>query len=301
MTTHSNIIAISDATTPSGNIVMWALHGSVSHTDLVAAWEARGGDATMLPKPTKPARALRRALHALAGKRRLVRPLGQDRGHALVDERATDDSLEHHTGARARVEGGALRVHDADPETEASIAQGFVAHQGLVLAADIGDWLVSLVPSSLDGVALRPKGGVYFVPPHATEMLDRIDGTLRAVGIARIFRVPAMRSADAVETILHAVQNEARDAAVVLAEALADGTYTTRRGWEARVADLDALEAKVARYEALLGSNLDAFKAKLVPLRAGLAAAALAADTRSEQDAHGGGNAHAGFAGLAAL
>lgn len=294
------IIAVTDTNAPAGAIIMWALSGTVPHARLEAAWVARGGDAADLPKAPKPRRVLRRALQTLAGKRRLVRPLGEhaERGHALVDERDEGDAgLVHATSASARVEGGALRVEGAGPDLSHAIEARYQAQQGLLLASDIGDWLVQQVPATLDGVALRPKGGVYFVPPHAIERLDMLAATLADVGVARIFRVPAMHSEDAVETILHAVQNEARDGAVALAEALADSVHTTRRGWEARLRDLDALEAKVTRYEALLGASLTTLHEKLTPLRAGLAAAALAADTKSDPDSGGA----AGLASLASL
>lgn len=117
---------------------------------------------------------------------------------------------------------------------------------------------ISRLLSALGGVLCRRTGGVYFLPEVAAkkfeplaDMLDAAEGEL-SVTITKFALRPGERSYDLVLTSL---RQEVSDALVEIEEGLAElGTSKPRSNGQAtRLATLDALNAKVSRYESLLG------------------------------------------------
>ena len=97
---------------------------------------------------------------------------------------------------------------------------------------------------------------------------------LRAASGHVLYELPTMRSGEAVRAVLDSLEADAASEAGAIAEALCAG----KLGDKARAGKGDKvreLEAKLGRYEALLGSKLDSFRAKLETLRASLAVDAL--------------------------
>jgi hypothetical protein len=278
-----NIIA-TESNAAAGAIVLWSLAGEVALDDLVAEWTARGGAQDDLPNAPTALRVLRRACVAVAGKR-LVRPIRE--GFALVDEREDEaTTLDFEIAARARLHGGALTVDGADWVLGDALRAEYQRAIGRLEANEISGWLVREM-DRVDAVGLRERGGVYFVPPSGLARIRKIADTLADVSRCRLYEIPAMRSDSAVEAILAAVEAEASEAVRGLQEDIETQRWKTERGWVARTRDLDDVEAKMARYEGLLGTKITSLAARLASVRAGLAAAALAAasdDSDSSND-----------------
>jgi hypothetical protein len=277
-----NIIATDNAA--AGAIILWTLAGDISRADLVDAWIARGGEEDDLPRAPTVMRALRRACNDVAGKR-LVRPIRD--GFALVDEHEDEAAtLEFAIAARARIQNGALVVDGSDWVLGDRIRDAHQRSVGRLEANEISCWLVREMDHT-DAVALRERGGVYFVPPAGLERVRKVSDTLADVSRCKLYEIPAMRSDSAVEAILAAVEAEASEAVRGLQEDIETQRWKTERGWVARTRDLDDVEAKMARYESLLGTKITSLAARLASVRAGLAAAALAAaseDSDSSND-----------------
>lgn len=274
MNAINSIVAVESATN-AGAIVMWALTGSVSLSKFRAAWIEAGGDEQDLPSDPTPAQALRRAVRGLGEARRLVRPISG--GFALVDEAEQDTDLSYSTKAKAKVVGSTVEVEANDPALIGKVEQGFQSALGSLSATECSMWLVRLL-AKLDAVPLRSQGGVYFVPPFTLPKVEMVDRVLRSISDHKVFFVPAMKTDSAVEAILAAVEAEAQEAAAQVEQDLADQKFSTARGWRGREKVVDKTEAKVARYEALLGQKLDSLRAKLTTVRAAVSAAILSAE-----------------------
>lgn len=288
MTTVRGVVAVTDADkATAGCIVWWRLSGTIDAEVLRTEWLAKGLDHNELPDNPGPVTALRRACRTQCKDRVLVRPLGRGEGFAIVNEAVKredkDTPLDHEIIALVTVNDvGRIDVRSprkAPTEAEAKaidrirteIRHSYDHHLETLSSKDISVWLVNLMPR-LDAVSLRDKGGVYFIPSHNVPRIEAAVSALRAVSEHRVHRVPAMRSEDAVDAILDAVDAEASSEAEGMEKELAAASLG-KRGFETRIERCDDTERKVARYEELLGRKLDTLRDRLVALRANLTVA----------------------------
>jgi hypothetical protein len=156
----------------------------------------------------------------------------------------------------------------------AAVREGFADAFRQLSTEDVSGWLVGLTENELDAVLLRDSGGIYFVPRHKLELLRSVVAVVAEVSEHKINLVPAMPSADAVSAVLDAVESEAGREASAIEEALTSGELGAKAAAR-RVETVQAIERKVARYEALMGTKLDALRERLGELRGGLALAAM--------------------------
>lgn len=109
---------------------------------------------------------------------------------------------------------------------------------------------------------------------------------LAAVSSNIVFRIPAMRSKDALNAVLDAVEREAAADAQAMEEELQAARESSKdwaeRSIATRYARLEATEGKVERYENLLGQRLDSIRDRLNELRAGLAAASMSSQAAAD-------------------
>lgn len=270
------VFALDEETSQAGALVYWRLEGEVDPKELALHWKLAGLDPDLLPSTPAPSTALARTMRERAEHRKLVRPLEERGSHALVREVVSGADLSYDVALRVKLDvAGRPVVEPAGHPLEATIRAAYDHHLEVCSSDDIGGWLVGIV-AKVDGVAMRDRGGIYYVPPGKLAEWDSMTSALRKVSNHRIFKIPAMTSKSAVEAILDAIAQEAEaDAAKMEAELLSD--ELGGRALASRVAKTEALEAKVSRYESLLGEKLDVLRDRLEGLRANLTVAILKA------------------------
>ena len=131
------------------------------------------------------------------------------------------------------------------------------------------DWYPNAMVSScfarviehLGGTLCRKTGGVYFLPEDATDRfvpfadaVDAADGKA-AITITKFPLRPGERS---YELVLKSIRKEISEALIEIEDGLRElGTNKQRSNGQAtRLAALDAMKAKVTKYEALLGVTM---------------------------------------------
>lgn len=296
-----NVVAVTSKVAHAGVILMWTLRGATDLAALTTAWSLAGLDERDLPEAPTPATALRRAVNELREAHRFVRSMGKGGGFAIVQEDpdlATDAAFKIEMKVRLDTVGRLLitPASDAGEDLRAS----FEKHATELSTEDVSAWLVGLIPS-LDGVPMRGGGGVYFIPFAHLPRLNAIVDVLRAATGHAIYRVPAVDESDdnsrsdIVQAILDSIEAEAADEVDGMTADLAAEKYGAR-GYEHRIERTDAVEAKVSRYEALVGGKLDALRERLVGLRAALTVAVVKAQQNEER--RSGGHAGQSLANL---
>lgn len=269
------IVALDEALPTAGAIVYWRLSGDVDPAELGHVWRRAGLDPAWLPLPPQPKVALSRVMREQAGRRTMARPLEARAGHALVDERATGTDLSYSVGLVVRLDEVHRIVCDPPDHKLAPVLRAaYDRALELCTASDIGSWLADIV-RRLDGLAMRDHGGIYYIPPAQVDTWRAVVGCLRTVSAHHVFEVPAMRSSEAVAAVLDALDQEAT-AEVEKAAADLESGELGERALESRARKLAALEAKMQRYEALLGGGLEALRLRLVAVQGNIVAAALA-------------------------
>jgi hypothetical protein len=270
-----SVIALPDVIQgTTGAMVYWRLEGELEPAELRILWYQAGLDPAWLPSTPAPSTALARAMRGRTTRRRMLRSLEERGAHALVNETAKGDSLDYSVGLRVKLDVAGRPVFDpADHPLRPQIKADYEHHLEVCSSDDIGAWLVTAV-TRCDGVAMRDRGGIYYVPPGQIALWDVMVSCMKRVSSHRTFKIPAMATGDAVEALIDAIEREATEEAAKLeAELLAD--ELGERALQARVTRCEAMEAKVGRYEGLLGRKLDTLGQRLVALRGNLAAAAL--------------------------
>ncbi len=281
MAENTGIVAVVDSSHEStGTITLWHLSGQVTHAALSDAWRDAGLDEELLPSVVTPKRALSRAVNDLKGPRRLIRPLLNHAGFAVVDEMAVEgdqEKLDHVQTCTVKLsaETGRPTVEPAGHLLVHSIEHAFDAHMAGLSQTDISVWLTDLA-KKLKAVALRESGGIYFIPRPNVQAWKQMIGALREASSHVVIEIPAMRSDEAVEAILDSVMREVESEVVHVEDELSEGSLGSR-GITSRVAHASVVEEKVAFYEDLLGTRLDSLRERLAQLQANLAGAALKA------------------------
>jgi len=271
------VVALDQGTKEAGAIVWWRMSGDTARADLLAAYQAAGLDEKEIWGDVGPGTALRRAMGALAEKRRLVRPLEKRGRWALVSETVVDGEMTHATMATVSLgDNDHPQMTPVIPDLLQTVLDGFDYYTRVWTTDDVASWLTYRALSSCNAVTLRDTGGVYFIPRTTLDLWRRVVGALRSCSGARVFEVPALASDEAVASILDAVEREATSAAAAMEDELMEADLGAR-ALRNRAETCAAVARKVQSYEALLGAKLDVLRDRLENLHGQLAAAALAA------------------------
>lgn len=290
----SNLIAVTDtmAGDLAGATSYWQLHGGVNAYDMREAGVSAGISVDNLPQDTSYKAALRRACADQTNKRTLARSLPGG-GWAIVDEKAEKGSLTHGVIVKCFIDNGRPEYLDevgpVFPDQAGSTAQraafavevAYHTHLAQLDASDVSGWLVASA-ERIGGVALRDRGGVYFIPRHALNEWRTIAAVLRSVApTCEVYELPTMHSSEAVRSIVAAVTREASMLSEDLLGKLAEGVLG-ERALKARQGDCEALCVKLEAYEALLGTTLDDVKAQIGTVAAACGAAALLIEAQAD-------------------
>lgn len=286
-------LVITDTIETSGSISYWRIASDTNLSTLKAAWEKHGLVADQLPKAPKDEVALGRAVNSMTEKRVLVRPLARRGAWGIVQETATEQGaglppkLTHETLVYVFFREGHAVVEQAmgtwaqRNEYAVRIDAAYASARNTLAHHDISSWLLDIA-YKLDAVSLRDSGGIYFIPRTNVSIWDKVANAIEATG-SSIFRIPAMRTAEAVAAITDAITAEAAAMAQKIEdELLATGDATLgARALKTRVAESMKLLEKIGSYEALIGKQLE-IRQRVELLSANVSAAALTSETSTE-------------------
>lgn len=273
----ATIIAVQDAQT-AGTITYWTLDGEVSIAALAQSWSARGLNPDNLPDESSDERCLALAIRSLATKRLLARPLGGDKGWALVEEKVEGDDLDYSTGLKARIGEAGLETFPPWHPMATQLRDAYDHQKTVHDSGTISSWLAHLARKH-DAVGLRDTGGVYFVPRSRTEAWRKCADALEDISRTKIYEIPAMRSDEAVQAILDSVIREAEAEAADIESHVGDYGPRGLGNCERRC---EEMLSKIAGYEDLLGKSLSTITAQIETLKGQLMAAKLAAQAEAD-------------------
>lgn len=275
------VIAVPDALKDAaGLMVWWELSGNVDMDDLRDAFESHAWDPGEMPaQPSLELALARAAAAAITTKRQLLRPLSKRGAWEIVQEQPMTgpDGVErnHYTSMlRGWVEktesGPELRVEGDETLRAATLAK-VKFYRNVLTPTDYSAWLLGRAVS-LHAVALRQRGGFYFLPKDKIGYWRQIQSITRSCSAHGMFEVPAMRSDEAVEAIISSVRNEALRQVESIEQWLKQETLSTR-GLNSSERQADEMKAKLAHYCKLLGQSLPDLEQRLENLTGAIQAA----------------------------
>ena len=279
--TQPDFMAVPDAVDTAGSIVWWRLSGGSDAVGLEQALIGAGVDPSDAPKRPTPREALARAMRQHQEQRLLARPLGRNKGWALVDETPVEGGLDYRVVCTADVNDLGGPEVSGPPDKIASIRQAHAEHWQRLSSNDVSGWLTRYLVPAVQAVRLRESGGIYFVPQPHLQRFRQIAGALCSATDHVVYQVPALRSDEAVEAILAAVLLEADGEIDGMAGEL-DAGELGKRALRTREGRCDALRLKVEAYEQLLGRSMEALRERLGGLRGSIVEAAFLAEEPEE-------------------
>ena len=272
----NNIIAVEGNTDQAGAVVYWSLSGEIEFEQFRALWDAANLAEELLPETPSPETALRRAMKEQQKPRRLVRPL--KKGWAIMAEDAANEELEYTQLLRASINKIGHLVVENVVEGEKGIADAiaatFTTQQDTLSQSDISSWLARMV-RKCQAVALRERGGIYFIPFSALGHWRAMTEVLSDASGHTCFEIPALKTEQAIDAILASLVREAQDAVSEMETELMEGDMQ-KRALRTREDRCSAMMAKLGSYETLLGRNMDAMSKKVEDLKISIGAAMLA-------------------------
>jgi len=172
---------------------------------------------------------------------------------------------------------GMLKIEPPDHELVSLIRRTYEGCLELLDNNDISSLLIAYTESLL-AIALRERGGFYFLPPTKVEAFRAAARALKNTTGVTCYEVPAMRSDGAVQAILAGLTAEVAQKVAALTQVLDEGE-AGERALHTKVESCKRAEAKVTAYEELLGQGLKHLKDQLETTRARLTEAALLAES----------------------
>jgi hypothetical protein len=274
----TNVMAINDAAPgTAGAILWWRLSGRISYAKLAKAWQEAGHDASLLPAEPTPLAALKGAVRAMTEQRRLVRPLADHDGYAIVDETARRDDLDYGIVARVKVhpeDDTRIGIQPSDFAQADRLRAEYTDARGSIPHGRLGNWLADMA-ARCKAISLRPTGGIYFVPRTHVARFRAIARTVMDATTCTVYEVPALDSDEAVAAVLDALTAEADAEMADLGDDLNDLGARALRTRERRC---DQLRQKLEAYAELLGPALDVINDQLDTTKANVAEAMILAE-----------------------
>lgn len=282
---ENDYVLVNEEVNGAGLETFWALRSDLNLERLKEAWKkANLSDELIIEEPSLEV-AFTRAMKTLEGDDLYLESVSTGET-ALMLKNEVDGLPQPVCIGKWRLgkTGNVELTYSLDPSC-ADIHRGVVAEfetaQKTITATDVSKWLKELVEGPLRGLTLREKGGVYYVPPMYVATWRSIKAAVSEASATKVYIIPMLKCADAVETIVDAALAESESVIDKLTkelEAHADGSAT--KGPDAlktREQQAAELKARMAQYEAFLGVKLPQVQERLESLKAGLFQAGAAA------------------------
>lgn len=304
MTKRTGIIATSDNVNEMacGAITWWELKGYASHERLTDAWIAAGLPENLAPRATGEVAALRRALNNTVG-HELIRPLDGQGAWAIVHEKRKgskgDAKLNYTVQARVWLSEAVYKREeprklewDFDGSTwsakmqksiAAAIEGEYLEQMDLVSHHEVSGWLIGICKHGVQGVGLREKGGMYYVPKAYMPMWKKVAKVLSDNTGHKIKRIPALTSSDAIEAVTDAVLAEA-DQLIGQVNDLLKDKDAGKRALQTRKGYLERMLGKLEAYDGMLGDRLNAVRQRVTKAQTKVVRAELQIESRKASE-----------------
>jgi hypothetical protein len=285
----SQFIAVPDILKDcAGSLVWWELSGLVNMDDMRESFDGCSWSHDAMPEaPTLETALARAAAHNLTSKRQLLRPLSERGTWEITletiekDEHTKRDRLAPNKCiVRGWVEsdGGVKRaVVEGDEDMKTAILAKVSFYQRVLTPTDYSAWLLQQA-GQLHAIGLRRKGGFYFIPSDKLPHWKQIVAITKACSDHQMEELPAMKTEDAIETIIRSVRMEAFKQVEKIEAWLKQETLSTR-GLNSSQKQAEEMKAKLEHYCGLLGKNIPDLEQRLERLTGAIQAAKIVAQT----------------------
>lgn len=268
-----------DGSGQDGMFVWWE-PGQVLVKDLIDALD-KAGCIHLAPKGSTAMSALKETLSGFVeaakikvrGNPVVISPLREDvKGYEAVKQDRGDTENFHDFVMSVVIDDATNTVkiakHNPTYVPQAEVIKDQIEETMTRVYHDRLDWYPTAMVSAcfarviehMGGTLCRKTGGVYFLPEDAgkfVEFADAVDAVSGKASIT-ITKFPLKPGERSYELVLRSIRKEINDALVEIEDDLRGLGSSKQRsnGQATRLASLDAMKAKVTKYEALLGVTM---------------------------------------------
>lgn len=245
----------------NGNIVFYSITEWNSRMTLADGLCSLGLN-SHVPEPRTPPAAFKDALQEVySGSSWDIRRLQDSDSFEVVSVKLRPYPM-HNTRTEhcvARIESdGSVRFAPM-PEEAADVVAAYNRHLGLLRPPQVGRAIVSIV-YHLRGTALRPSGGVYWLPSSSMDKWTAVSDVIERSGVGGQNKVYVVRHAmdhDSIRAVHDALRNEVLTEAQRLEKEVNDPAVALgERALRNRESQCYALRQKIKEYEGVLGLSL---------------------------------------------
>ncbi len=259
-----------------GGVVMWNVDDS-DRQKLEDGLEALGLS-DLMPRPRTPKAILHEALKArYANSKVLVRPLDKRSAFTVVREDRGEATNEYINEIGAEVDDdGKITLTPYNSTDQWMIETAYENAAGVIPGINVTRLLVGAL-NGLYGIALKPSGGVYWLPEKRlarwSQIVKVIEDAAKESGKNNVFLLRSVADADAMRTVRAGIINDISRALEEITKDLEEGGLG-ELGLQSRVDRAKALHRKLKEYEGVLGESLSDVREK-IDLAADAAASAI--------------------------
>ena len=253
----------------------WSIgSGNVVRDDVYNAFISAGLDASVVPRSPTADVCIKRALEVLYGNRNtLVKPTKN--GHAVLPRSADEKGEPLFRTAISvsqmpeRCEYPSLDISGLDDMDQCQqIIDEYERQQTLLGSVELSAMMVNIVRYYVDGISLRERGQMYFVPSPKVEKWSSYSAILKEKAGIKVSNLPAMRVQEALDVLHSNVMREVQEGvneidaeinAWLKESAESQGKVRKIRtdAIEKRERELQRLLNMAEKYQKLLGSNME--------------------------------------------
>ena len=269
----------------SGWNTWWSLTGDVAIDPIVKAWRKAGLSTDFEPDYTPPGTCLWRAVATVASDKKILhRKMPNERNSwAIVREaiegKHEDASFDYRPEFQVWLEGDELNFHyrSQDPtglawaqEMAGFIEEKYEYYYDHYDVRAMSNWLVDIMTNYVHAVALRPRGGFYYVPPARADLFFEILAVIEQTAPDhKLYKMPVVESsADVAEAVLDALNAEATKVLTDIEEDIDKGIK--KRAIRSRKERAEELYEKLGDYQGVLGDGLKNVLDQIIAVKASL-------------------------------
>lgn len=275
-----------------GAVVYWS--AGPTRRELLGLRLTRMGMAELVPEPRTDAACLKSSLmdycdeksNHRRGKDKLLqaRKRQSQNGFEVLDVERGTDSNDYRMDFAAKVmDGGYVTITTGSADVD-RIRELFAAHKANITGASIGKLLVEVL-ERLGGTALRPSGGVYWIPGHTVNRWEAIATIVEECAVEKegnaVYCITHSFNERSVRAVKDAITAEIKAAS----ETVIDEIKENDLGPDAlirRQLVAASLRARVSQYEGIIGEAMTTLH-DAVKLAEEAAASAFAIKAAEEQ------------------
>lgn len=271
-----------------GNITFYSITEWTSRSALMAGLEAIGLG-SYVPEPRTPPAAFKDALEEVfAGPGWIVKRL-KDTDSFEVVKQELRPYPQHNLRTDycvGRIDHKGEVVFNPMPDEALDVVAAYNRHLGMLRPPQVGKCLVGIV-YHLKGTALRPSGGVYWLPAASRDKWVEVGKVIESSGVvgqSKLYVVQHPMTPDSVRAVSDALRTEVMDEVSRLDADINEGAGKLgERALRNRESQCYALRRKIREYEECLGTSLKALAAEVERVEDAACLAALTASVATEK------------------